>query len=1703
MRRMSYSAFTLAAAMAIATFIVLMASAPVAAATENGNFIRFGASDRCIAVSKKLNKRKAPYLVLAECKAGKAAKFMLNAGAQLVAKGKCVDPQEGGELFLYNCGKHPEKVWTFAGGKLVNRGNKKCMGFSGDPKNSKTVLKLTDCKKAPTANVDLPLTPLATVMGVSDKELPGLGKLPFQTTSKAKGYTVGKIQFLGRPHTALVFAPKNAKKKILSILPTSLALNSVIPSLGQLPINKGKLGAAIINIVVKGAAASGVAMQTLPPPIQAIIAPVFGKRAKVGFTPGLSLTGMLDISQSPIAATLKSLKVKDRHILLNADLTRLLLAVNHAKPGQSKALFARKKKDALAQTKVRLLVPEFELPMIGHILEAESAVMSLSAGKPPVLNTNAQLALPNKTLPMRTQVQFSKDGSYKLIGRSNTKWNKAFEVSFITMEKIGLTGSVNPRRKEADLKLTGMTEILRKKQQTTSELLFNEDGINDFRMPLTKGFDVRALPGFNKIPGIKEFSFTGLTLSRGLLQGQGKWPRLNITGTVGLMALEGAHTLVMKTAGLEIDRIIPKAPPMYKGITLPKAVVFLSTKEFDEVSIGELPGGVQAMLADLLDDPESEIPIFKGIGFVSAFTEKSVSKPLRDILQGKLGLFNHLEGPLLLTGEVSDFPGKLPEISATARLPEFKFPKNQPLARVIKFNKTGRDFFLRLISADTKFQAGVGGDVVVSIPRLDDPKAADKLKMRAELMASADLVSLAGSFKAAAYMEGKWQSPLGLSENFAIENPAIVFGADAEGSVEMGIGGNGHFKTNSRKTIKLETDLLVNINFSTTIPLPKKLGVRFAASEWDLFSQLDLALAMYKGVLTGPMAAGVIKVLPKKDQAVAKRIQQAVRNKDTSMKSLLKIDQIPFPNILYKDVEFMFATPGSSIPGRDGGMDGFGLVMAGEAELQIKGKKYRLGKTENRLTMADGLVLNTEISGFNVGPLKIDQSTIGLTASLSALPSFQLKSKAKLLGASSLLDIDIMPEHTTMTSRQQFSSLLDFNFKAEAVTRGLKEFAEISKTDFRLDSNLRSDPQKWLQTDGVAHVRTALAGIGSAGQQALATLNKAQGDANRLSAEVAKQRTVVRNERKSVQEAIGAAKRQVDSIQARIGRAEREIAQSNRQTRRCNQSRRICIAWFFGCKKHINVPDLPARGICEIRNAPHRAHAARYEVEKQTLNVSKRVADKALALAKSGVSIMPVDADPRVLGPLASRDVAHFTLDTAKRAVAGADQFDRLMSSALESLKVPESFKLEKGIIKGSLREAVAGKPVILEIDFTSFGKSLKENLAFSLTDAAYNAQQLGVLALGIATNRILEDMRKIKIIPHHVIGAVEKVFADAKAVAEADYRKSVDANGGIQVAEKDGNKSLFSLVDAISRERAKLAQADRLKAQKARADIFNLKSNAMAEKVGKLNGAKQVQIQLYDKGYELLCLENTTETNARGATKIIFQKCNTDLPKQTFLLAKHGEVYGVGGRCLDYQENNELWLYECTGNPGMIWRHQKFELVNVRKNLCITSVTWPAVAGTHAKMDTCDFRKASVYDGGYRPIKISVVHPDDAKSFTICLTSDHLKPGQKAKAYFGPCTNSPSNILFIDKAGRIFDESNRCLERTEDTFLEFRNCNPNTDKMRYFDSGRNVFIPLINKCVRWYGLRRGGRWPDWPAAELDTCGDHDRNRELATMEFL
>jgi len=1011
-------------------------------------------------------------------------------------------------LVKLNAGLTAQKALQFAvtGEAQDKKDKKKKITFAGKVDINQTSPKFS-----------VVLTGDLTVKDVIGVSIPGLDGLKFKEAQFAKTHTSGKVNLNGDEMNAVAF--KLGRLPVIAFLAKTFDMTQHLPGFDKTIFGQAVMSNAALIVVPKGGATTApVPTKKLPVPIKAVTEAALGKGETLELKEGVNFAFKMDTRKDPALKRLyEFFGIKPGSLAFQGRVTLAMLkdaAKNqNQKPAtvkqaqQKKANSKKLMNEFLSDLQFTAEFPAINLPLVRQLVQFKNPVFTVAGG--PVMNElgrptkdnelkitingGMDLKFPGKTISMASQLGLTKGLEAKdaltveVQSTSKIDWRKAFGIPFLTLNDIGLGGTIGKDKAKKEfvgLKIFSTVKLGAQTVKSSGEIVIAKAGpkpkkpatskkkkkgftlpvgIDDIVFRIEDQVDLAKLPGIGSIPGINEFAFKDIQLSPSYMAGDLTWKKKNITAQAAFLNNAGTFGLFFRMKNLAFNSLLPIPKPI-GTIKFPAMVMALSTKKMTDVTYADLPPRV----ADLFDgiavkdkkgnfvEEDTPVPVFDGVTMLTALDFKALpaQDPIRKVIEVELGI----KEPLVIAGGVSGVFSGTPKLALYADLPGLVLPKNQPLSRVVSFNKVGAAFFLRADVAATVFQAGARGEMTISIPHIDDPRKVDKVTFNGELYASVDAVSAAGGVKVGGGMKGKWREPFGL-KNFAFNDPAFVIGADSEGSVEFGAGGSVEFKARRGQTLNYAADFITNINFSSTIPLPKKLGLVLKGKKFGAIAQMEIADALFRGVVTGPMASEITKVLPDPVSRKAVQTLQA-QLKKTSLLDIMQIDKIPLPLFEMQDVELFFATPGAIIPGREDTLDTIGMRVAGQANLVFMGRKDKLGKIDNRLTIKDGLKVFAEVPARNLGPIKLQRGVVDIRASIYELPHFKINGGTNIFGAKENLEIELSAKQALFAYDKDLGPLLKMNIVAKTVGEDLtraRDFIVSASTKTSIDTFLTKE----------------------------------------------------------------------------------------------------------------------------------------------------------------------------------------------------------------------------------------------------------------------------------------------------------------------------------------------------------------------------------------------------------------------------------------------------------------------------------------------------------------------------------------------------------------------------------------------------------------------------------------------------------------------
>lgn len=768
------------------------------------------------------------------------------------------------------------------------------------------------------------------------------------------------------------------------------------------------------------------------------------------------------------------------------------------------------------------------------------------------------------------------------------------------------------------------------------------------------------------------------------------------------------------------------------------------------LSSDELPVNVRVLVDRFFESSDYELEIAAGLTQFATFNLADAGV-LRDAIQflggksAKIQTRAALKGNDVLSSLLSGQP-PVPQIELRAALPTFRpsiggkvtLPADMQLTLTGVLE--GRQATLGYIGT-TQFKVG---------EQMVDMNLETGITLRA---GAPEFTVTASTFKGE-----PWHRAFGVNW-LTIEDYRITFGQEAD-SLKMGFGGKTSIGEKQFDVFALAATSAKTIG----IPIPEKiqLGVNDGPDKVGSISLRDIA-SIFVEMLK---ATGQPVTLPDE-----------------------------FPDIAITGTE---TGKGPSIS--------VALKTAGDAGVDISGALRVLGSelatVDRAFIQADsGVEIKARTTDLGVGPLRFPTADVDISLTADGInlsdPRVLIKTSGlSLFGSQTGFDLIMRPTQLQLKALADFGSLFKFDFLAGTGEK-IESLQHLASVDFQLASALSSDPAQWIRSEGKKAVTAAFGEVRKGLTTAQQELQNAQAEVARLDGEIERMKQQVEREKLDSTAQLRAAENEVGKLNRDIGNLQSQIDQRHSNMRRCNQSTRQCVFGapvrtgcherLFGecvipkmewrCQNYADVPNLPAIAQCEANNAKQTLEIAGLETAKGTLIASREVAQKTLEGLRKGIEIIPLELDPRVFGLIASRETAMLTLKAAEETVKGVAELTRLLDQGIDVLGRTDVFALEKSAIQGSMRGAIAGKPVVLDMNFRMLGTPYQQRLAFSLTDMGFNARQFEVIALGAAVNTVIKLGHEARIIPHALLDEVQKIYNKKRAEVDAELDRAVAAN--------------------------------------------------------------------------------------------------------------------------------------------------------------------------------------------------------------------------------------------------------------------------------------------------------------------------------------
>jgi hypothetical protein len=956
--------------------------------------------------------------------------------------------------------------------------------------------------------LQLAFTSDVTVADLIGEALPGIADLALIDARFGSEIISGTMRYRGAETTFAAFDYRADKKPFVALLSENVDAANFIPGVAGSPLDNARLATGALVYVPNGKSAFPRSTD-YPERLSRALAFV-SKDYAVSPTQGLKAGFDLAFKEgAPLTRALKFIGYKENNIRLTGALpTNLLTSRGGGNPfsvaggqqaaGRAAGLAGEALKVAVKGVDLEARVPALNIPGVDKVVEFGDPFFRIrggdvldAAGNPTGevklrvgIDGSMTLKLPDHALAFDGGFDIEKASGGKafrlaLYTTSRLGWDKAFGLPFLKLDELAMAGAIEQTADGTGrlaASLSSRMKIDKLTFNSTAAVAVSTSGTAEVRFTVDNKIRISDLPGLGSVPGINEVAFDNLWVGTGGLGGRAEIEKLGIGGDANLFLHGGRPVLMVKADQLSLKDLLPKTGlnqmwDQLLGLSFPNSIFALSTVDLSKTKISSLPAGVQPMLAGF-GDSSGVVGVKDGISLMAALTEDNLPPALKTIVTGNMNIFDPsvnggIDGPLMLSGSLNGiFTGAL-KARLAVRLPQLKLPKpsnDRQWARMIKLDGVGGEGFLEIDVPNTAFWLGARANLSVEVPHIDDPKQVDELTFAGNLIAGFDLVSWAGAFKISGNMEGTWRKPFGFHENYSLKNPAILVGVDSEGSVEFGVGASVLITglRGGRHELSGDVDFLININFSTSFPLPKKLAVnyRLNGEVWPL-TFIEEHEVMLKGVLTGPMANVILDTpgLPADAKRNLKDLQDKIRK--FSILDALQIDKLPLPYLSLQNPVIYFATPGAKIPGREETLDSAGFRLGGILNMEFMGEKKRMGGADFRLTLTDGLIAKADIADIKLPPaLTLTNTKLDVVANLKQLPHFKLSGFLNILGAREEVDVEMSKDRIAFSFERDLGRVIKTRFHAQTDSGDLlkaRDFVVTANVETGLDDVLTKE----------------------------------------------------------------------------------------------------------------------------------------------------------------------------------------------------------------------------------------------------------------------------------------------------------------------------------------------------------------------------------------------------------------------------------------------------------------------------------------------------------------------------------------------------------------------------------------------------------------------------------------------------------------------
>ncbi len=486
------------------------------------------------------------------------------------------------------------------------------------------------------------------------------------------------------------------------------------------------------------------------------------------------------------------------------------------------------------------------------------------------------------------------------------------------------------------------------------------------------GVGLRDLPGFRELGGEDRFVLNDVTIGfaratrSAFLGGKATWVDRGLSGRCAALRSKdgkgkGVSLLLVQCEELSLDELVPSLPDG-AGVSLGTGLLALSSESLGGITGAALGGPASDMVKRVTGDLTRPVTFGQGITLMIKLDPLGLPGHARDTLVN-LGVTE----PVILAGGLGGLRSKAPHIELYADLPRLPIPEAkldwlnlEPRKKRGGLQDVGARVFLQagMLEGFAQLRLGLEGLVGVRI-------GTSEIDLVGQIFLQ--VASFGTSVRIGGRMDGEWNEPLGLA-GCAFRDLVVGGSYDASQAFDVALAGGIRIGR-----LDYEMAGILGLQIAPTVVVPKKLGIRFEASELSQITHLQLMAGLMKGAVAGPLASAIP---PGDMRDLLKRVEHV-----DLVRSIEKV--IPLPLLKFQDVKVYLATPGASFPGLD--MEGLGVGVRGRMVFL----NHELGYVDSFVTLTKGLQILGDPGDVDLGLLRLTNTRVELRAPIPGIPILQ------------------------------------------------------------------------------------------------------------------------------------------------------------------------------------------------------------------------------------------------------------------------------------------------------------------------------------------------------------------------------------------------------------------------------------------------------------------------------------------------------------------------------------------------------------------------------------------------------------------------------------------------------------------------------------------------------------------------------------------